>query len=230
MLVIAHRGRIGNVPENTLAGLQTCMEAGVLWAEVDVRSTADGYHVLMHDVDLRRTLARDDRVSDLTLEALQAMSSQAGPAMRVATLAEAFEMVRGRLGLYLDCRGVDPLRLLDAVCKTGMRAHTLVTFELEVFRTLGQDATRGFNIVAPWTGPDEHPEQTALGLHASVLEIPASVAERNLIARARAAGLEVECLTLRHEDVPAQWSRCRELGVDYLMTDRPVEADRFARG
>lgn len=54
-LVIGHRGCAGLAPENTLEGLQRARALGVDAVEFDVRLTADGVAVLMHDATLDRT-------------------------------------------------------------------------------------------------------------------------------------------------------------------------------
>src|SRR5512136_3029431 len=53
-IVIAHRGNHARAHENTLTALKHAMEAGVDYAEIDVRRTSDGCHVLMHDSKVDR--------------------------------------------------------------------------------------------------------------------------------------------------------------------------------
>lgn len=68
--VIVHRGAAGQAPENTRPALLRCIEDGFEWAEVDVRLTRDGHHVLAHDAHLldgRRTL----NIAESTLAELQ---------------------------------------------------------------------------------------------------------------------------------------------------------------
>ncbi|MGI9436489.1 MAG: glycerophosphodiester phosphodiesterase [Geminicoccaceae bacterium] len=53
--IIGHRGSAALAPENTLAGLRRAHEEGATWVEFDVKLTADGVPVLMHDERLDRT-------------------------------------------------------------------------------------------------------------------------------------------------------------------------------
>ncbi|PCJ58067.1 MAG: glycerophosphoryl diester phosphodiesterase [Rhodospirillaceae bacterium] len=53
--IIAHRGASGVAPENTLAAIRRAVELGAHWVEVDVRQTASGHLILMHDATLART-------------------------------------------------------------------------------------------------------------------------------------------------------------------------------
>src|SRR5262245_48725209 len=50
--VMVHRGTNGRAPENTAPGLETCIEDGFEWAEVDIRLSKDGQHLLFHDDQL----------------------------------------------------------------------------------------------------------------------------------------------------------------------------------
>ncbi|MHB1953130.1 MAG: glycerophosphodiester phosphodiesterase [Sulfobacillus sp.] len=52
MIIIGHRGARGLAPENTLDAIQTCLDRGVRWVEVDLRLTSTGELVLHHDPEL----------------------------------------------------------------------------------------------------------------------------------------------------------------------------------
>ena len=101
--VIGHRGAAAYAPENTLAGLRKAKALGCHWVEFDVRLTADGQPVLLHDNWLERTTNGRGRVSALPLAAVRRHdagqwfhSSFAGE--RVPTLEEAL-MLLAELGL-----------------------------------------------------------------------------------------------------------------------------------
>lgn len=53
--IIAHRGASGHAPENTLAAFQLAIEEGAEAIELDVRISADGVPVVLHDPTLDRT-------------------------------------------------------------------------------------------------------------------------------------------------------------------------------
>lgn len=58
--VVGHRGAAAYAPENTLASFREARARGAAWVEFDVKLTADGVPILMHDDTLART-ARVDR-------------------------------------------------------------------------------------------------------------------------------------------------------------------------
>ena len=53
--LVGHRGARGEAPENTLASFQVALEAGVTEMELDVRLSADGHLIVLHDSDVTRT-------------------------------------------------------------------------------------------------------------------------------------------------------------------------------
>lgn len=68
--VIGHRGAAGCAPENTLAGLRRAAALGCRWVEFDVRLTADGELILLHDARLERTTNGRGKARALPLSAI----------------------------------------------------------------------------------------------------------------------------------------------------------------
>jgi glycerophosphoryl diester phosphodiesterase len=69
--VIAHRGASGSAPENTLEAFDLALRQGADAFELDVRLTADGVPVVIHDPTLERTTARRHSVAGETLAQLR---------------------------------------------------------------------------------------------------------------------------------------------------------------
>ena len=57
--VIGHRGAAAYAPENTLASFREARRRGATWVEIDVKLTADGVPIVMHDSSLKRTMGID---------------------------------------------------------------------------------------------------------------------------------------------------------------------------
>lgn len=101
--VIGHRGAAASAPENTLAGLRKAKELGCRWVEFDVRLTADGRAVLLHDNRLRRTTDGRGKLAELSLAAVRYLDAGGwfGPSFAgepVPTLEEAIAVL-AELGL-----------------------------------------------------------------------------------------------------------------------------------
>jgi glycerophosphoryl diester phosphodiesterase len=62
--VIGHRGAMAYAPENTLASFREARRRGATWVEIDVKLTADGVPILMHDPSLERTMGIDRLVAE----------------------------------------------------------------------------------------------------------------------------------------------------------------------
>ena len=62
LLVVAHKGDWRNFPENSLLGINSCINMGVDIIEVDFNVTKDGVPVLLHDTNLRRMTDADTLV------------------------------------------------------------------------------------------------------------------------------------------------------------------------
>ncbi|QNE76131.1 glycerophosphodiester phosphodiesterase [Streptomyces finlayi] len=71
--VIAHRGASDDAPEHTLAAYRKAIEDGADALECDVRLTADGHLVCVHDRRVNRTSNGRGAVSTLELSALAAL-------------------------------------------------------------------------------------------------------------------------------------------------------------
>ena len=79
--LIAHRGtgkgwrQSQQPPENTLPALRAAWEAGYPSCELDVRATADGHLLVIHDATTGRTGSEDLAVAAQPLSALQALDA-----------------------------------------------------------------------------------------------------------------------------------------------------------
>jgi glycerophosphoryl diester phosphodiesterase len=71
--VVAHRGASDVEPEHTLAAYQQAIEVGADALECDVRITADGYLVCVHDRRVNRTSDGSGLVSTLELAQLEGL-------------------------------------------------------------------------------------------------------------------------------------------------------------
>jgi glycerophosphoryl diester phosphodiesterase len=69
--IIAHRGASGHAPENTLPAFELAGREGADAIELDVRLTADGVPVVIHDPTLERTTGLRAKPADFTLAQLR---------------------------------------------------------------------------------------------------------------------------------------------------------------
>ena len=105
--VIAHRGASAAWPENTLTAFEAAVRAGADMVELDVRLTADGALVVMHDADVARTTEGRGLVRELTLAEVRAL--------HVPTLREALDLLHGRAGVEIEIKDDPGEAAADAV-------------------------------------------------------------------------------------------------------------------
>jgi glycerophosphoryl diester phosphodiesterase len=107
VLSIAHRGDPIRHRENTVEAVAAAIEAGADMVEIDVRLTADGAPVLLHDADLSRLWGLDRALAGLELVDVQAVKGPAG--QRIPGLQEV-----ARLATEQDCQLMVDLPAADA--------------------------------------------------------------------------------------------------------------------
>jgi glycerophosphoryl diester phosphodiesterase len=95
---IAHRGYSAVAPENTMPAFAAAVFGGATFVEFDVRTTADGVPVVIHDRTVDRTTDGSGRVWELTLDAIRELDagswfSPAYAGVRVPTLAETLDLL-----------------------------------------------------------------------------------------------------------------------------------------
>ena len=95
-----HRGDRKNFPENTMAAFRSAVALGLDAIETDVRMTADGVLVLIHDRDVLRTTDGQGFVDEMTLAQIKALDAgfwkgEEFRGERIPTVEEFLELVSG---------------------------------------------------------------------------------------------------------------------------------------
>ena len=99
--IFAHRGASSHAPENTLAAFELAIQQNADGIELDVKLTADGHVVAIHDATVDRTTGARGRVKDLPLTDLRSLDAGSffAPnfkAEKIPTLEDVFEAVGRR--------------------------------------------------------------------------------------------------------------------------------------
>lgn len=160
--IIGHRGAKANAPENTLAGLRRAHEEGARWVEFDVKLTADGVPILMHDETLDRTTDGRGPVRARTIDEIRRLDAGAwfGKVFRgerVPTLVEALDLLAALgMGFNLEikpCPGREretaeiAVRTVLAHWPAARPAPIVSSFEAEALaaaRAVAPDLPRGY--------------------------------------------------------------------------------------
>lgn len=222
-LPFAHRGGASDEPENTMEAFEYAVNLGYRYLETDVQVTKDGVLVAFHDDDLLRTTGRAGKISELPWsEVSKALVDGKAPIPQLEELLGAWPDVR----VNIDCksaagvdaliavlRRTDPLKRVCVAAFSDSRLRRLRK-ELgpELCSSLGplETALLRFGLVRHFTG---------LAAQVPVKQGPVTVVTQSFVDRAHRAGLHVHVWTI---DDAAEINRLLDLGVDGIMTDRPV--------
>jgi glycerophosphoryl diester phosphodiesterase len=122
-VVFAHRGACAHAPENTLAAFELALTHQADAIELDVKLSADGQVVVMHDATVDRTTNGKGRVRDLSLLELRALDagsyfSDPYRGEKVPTLEEVFEALGKRTFINVELTNYHTSRdaLVETVC------------------------------------------------------------------------------------------------------------------
>lgn len=131
--MIGHRGSPNYRPENTIPAFEYAMDHGGAGIEIDLKMSADGELISIHDYTVDRTTDAQGRVDAFTLAQLNAMDAGSwfDPAYvgtPVPSLGQVIDAVDHYGGLYmLDIRDSNVLDLaLEEIAARGLGSRTLI--------------------------------------------------------------------------------------------------------
>ncbi|HSW41822.1 MAG TPA: glycerophosphodiester phosphodiesterase [Patescibacteria group bacterium] len=209
MLLLAHRGDHRRAPENTLAAFAAALAIpGVDGLELDVRASADGIAVVIHDASLARVQGRRVRASRLTAAELAALG--------VPRLAEVLGTCPPQAFLNVELKedlgetALAPIRAARGRPDGGVVGTVVSSFDhaaLAAVRRLQPTWPRWLNTI--WLS--DRAIRTAIALGCAGIAAEWHRIDRTRAARARAAGLTLAAWTVRD---PARRDRLASLGVN----------------
>lgn len=239
--LIAHRGGAGLAPENTMAAFRQAVEswdADIL--EMDVRLTADGRVVVIHDETVDRTTDGTGRLSDMTWARARELDAGfhftgprgerpcRGTGVRLPLFEEVLDAFPG-VRIVVEPKAPEAAApLVRAIRAAGAEERVLVGAEFEATRV----GARGY--AGPW-GASRRQVAPFWVLHhiglagrwyapaADGFQLPERsgsirVVTPRLLRAARAANMPVYVWTVND---PADMRRLLDWGADGIMTDRP---------
>jgi glycerophosphoryl diester phosphodiesterase len=131
IVVISHRGEHLAHPENTLPAFQAAIDAKADYFELDVRTTADGHLVLMHDGTVDRMTNGHGAVRDMTFDQIRSLDAGVKfgaqfAGTKVPTFEEALQLAHGKIGVYVDSKWIAPADLVAMLDKTDMADKVVI--------------------------------------------------------------------------------------------------------
>ena len=232
--ITAHRGSSSGAPENTMAALEKAVEEMADRAEIDVQETADGVIVLCHDTSLKRVAGVNKKVSDLTLEQIKKLDvgswfSSEYQGEQIPTLEAVMEYAKGKIDLNIEIKNLGnssglPEKVIELVEKHEMQEQCVITstnrFYLKRVKAVNPEIRTGYIISAAYGNfySDEFID---------LISIRSSFVTERMIESAHEAGKAVHAWTVNGK---VEMERLKQLGVDDMITDRPVLAREILYG
>lgn len=232
--ITAHRGSSSGAPENTMAALEKAVEEMADRAEIDVQETADGVIVLCHDTSLKRVAGVNKKVSDLTLEQIKKLDvgswfSSEYQGEQIPTLEEVMEYAKGKIDLNIEIKNLGnssglPEKVIELVEKYEMQEQCVITstnrFYLKRVKDVNPEIRTGYIISAAYGNfySDDFID---------LISIRSSFVTERMIESAHEAGKAVHAWTVNGK---VEMERLKQLGVDDMITDRPVLAREILYG
>ncbi|WP_411057464.1 glycerophosphodiester phosphodiesterase [Streptomyces sp. E11-3] len=245
--VVAHRGASEDAPEHTLAAYKKAIEDGADALECDVRLTADGHLVCVHDRRVNRTSNGRGAVSALELADLAALdfgswkNREDGPEWEdtsVLTLERLLELVADagrRVELAIETKhptrwaGQVEERLLHLLKRFGLDAPETAAESPVRIMSFSARSLQRVRAAAP-TIPTVYLMQfvtprlrdgrlpEGVGIAGPGMRIVRS--HPAYIEKLQRAGNQVHVWTVND---PADVELCARLGIDAIITNRPRE-------
>jgi glycerophosphoryl diester phosphodiesterase len=235
MEIVAHRGASFLAPENTLASVNLAWELGADAVEVDVHLTHDKSIAVIHDENTLRTSGRDHRVAGTRSGELRSLDvgslkAQKYAGEKIPFLEEVLEVLPAGKTLFVEVKcGTEVLPYLkELLSKSGkLKQVIVISFDYDVavgFKQLLPEVPVHF---LKSSKKDEHGARSAyredlvekaLAGRLDGLGVHYAGVTRDFARAVRQAGLELYVWTV---DDPLEAKRLRDLGTDWLATNRP---------
>ncbi len=234
--VVGHRGLLRHAPENTLPAFRACLELR-LGFELDVRRTADGVLVCLHDDTVDRTTSGSGPLGRLSLRELKELDAgrwfdAAFAGEKAPTLNEVFALLAqypaAPCQVTVDMKGSDP-RIEEDVVALALQ-HKVLPRLVFIGRTIDHAEVRERLLQAS--------KDAAVATLANTSdELPAALADSGSrwvylrfiptakqVAEAHALGKKVFVAGPTVAGVETEnWQAATQAGVDGILTDYPLE-------
>ena len=228
VFVCAHRGASHDFPENTIPAFAEAAALNCGMIEFDVRATADGAPIILHDPTVDRTTDGTGQIWELESQAVKELDARAGhdafAGVRIPTLGQTLDSMPGEIELNIHvypgpedaaylvetvCREIETRNLYDKafIAGTDDVMQLVIDRDPKVRRCLLGSQNRA-----------ETYARLAHQLGCTNCQPLNSITTREFCDRAHALGLTVHPF---YADDEAEMRRLIDCGVDGILTNRP---------
>lgn len=229
--VSAHRGNTGKAPENTMATYKNALKLRVDFIEIDVRTSADGNLVILHDGTLNRTTTGEGPVKNIAYSELKKLSAGKGHTgfeqEKIPSLEEVCQLISRwnkwhakKTFIYVDCKEVAPKPLVEILQKYGLANESCFygtdTFLLSLKKEFPQA-----RLMPALRKKEEIATKIAM-LHPFAFDANFLSLTTEMVEEIHAQGIRVFTDLLGPLDIESNYKKAAEKGVDLIQTDKPA--------
>jgi glycerophosphoryl diester phosphodiesterase len=227
-IAFAHRGGAAEAPENSWTAFEHAISLGYRYMETDVRATADGVAVAMHDPTLDRVAGRPGVLSKMAWAEVRESPLEDGRQIpRLEELLTAWPAIRWNIDLKQP-EAIAPV--VDVLRRTASLDRVLVA-AFSDRRSARARAALGPNLATGagrWTVAALVAAKVValvpVRTQAAAAQVPVQqrgvpIVDAAFVRVCHQAGLAVHVWTI---DEPHTMEQLLDLGVDGIMTDRPT--------
>lgn len=230
--LVAHRGASLDAPENTLSAIRLAAERGATWVETDVRLTADGGLVMIHDATLDRTTNGTGRIGHMDFADIIGLDSGSwfAPDFAGEPVLDLTAFLRGILdnGLCLQLELKESSGREEALTRAaidtvkdiwpiGERGLYLSSFSERCMGLAAEMLPEVPRAIATEFVP-ENPALRLQETRCQILHVQAAAATAELCAEMRAADIEFAVATVNDADDARQFL---DAGATSVLSDIP---------
>jgi glycerophosphoryl diester phosphodiesterase len=224
MIAIAHRGASAWAPENTVAAFDAALEVGCRAVEFDVRLTADGVPVVIHDETLERTTNGKGRVAETNW--LDILRLDAGSwkhprfaGSRVPSLEEALQAISPCAQPVIEIKvPINPSMVISLLTRYDILTDAVVmSFDENILASLRAENRKVvlFQLLDSWS-PKAVRSCRAAGITGVVMKFDQWALDRAMMAKE----LMPHVWAYDVND-PGAAAACGAMGLDGVITDFP---------
>ena len=226
LVVIAHRGDHTKVPENTIASLKEAIKSGADYAEIDLRTTKDGYLVLQHDATVDRMTNGTGKIKDLTLSEIQQLkvnnkNKPSKKTYRIPTFEEVLKTCKNKINIYLDFKDADVAETFRQIQAAGMENQVAVYVnsipQYKQWREIAPKIPLITSVIEGIT----HKEQLSFFLGQASIEALDNIYDTGMIATANDNEVAVWMDVESDDESPEIWDAALSKGIQGIQTDHP---------
>ncbi len=156
--LVCHRGANEYTPENTRAAAELCVEWGVAYVEIDVRTSKDGVLYILHDATVDRTTDGKGKLRDLTSAEVDSLDAGSWfdpkfAGQHVPRLDPYLRWIKGKAKVYFDVKDADLEKVIQLVYDIGLENDCFFWFgnplQASRFRKLDSELALKVNVRRP---------------------------------------------------------------------------------